>query len=234
MNKQKIVFISGTRKGIGKHLAHHYVKQGMLVEGCSRKEPDWFLENYNHHLADISNENDVKGIFAYILKKHGEIDIVLNNAGIASMNHILLTPAATIEKLLATNIKGTVLVCRESAKLMKKNKFGRIVNFTTVAVPMRLEGEAIYVATKSAIEMFTRVIAQELAPFGITCNTIGPAPTETDLIKSIPINKINAIINRQAIKRLGTFDDIINVIDFFVHPKSDFITGQTIYLGGVN
>jgi 3-oxoacyl-[acyl-carrier protein] reductase len=234
MSEPAVVFISGTRKGIGKYLAHHYSKKGMRVEGCSRKEPDWSLKNYTHHIADVSDENDVRRIFASIQKRHGKLDIVINNAGIASMNHILLTPVATIDKLFATNLKGAILVCRESAKIMKRNKFGRIINFSTVAVPMKLDGEAIYVATKSAVEIFTRVIAIELAPFGITCNLIGPTPVETDLIRSVPKGKIDAIIQRQAIKRLGTFEDIAHVIDFFIHPKSQFITGQTLYLGGIN
>ena len=116
---------------------------------------------------------------------------------------------------------------------MQKNKFGRIVNFSTVAVPLNLEGEAIYAASKSAIEQFTKVLSKEVANMGITVNTIGPTPIDTDLIKAVPKDKINELLSQQAIKRLGSFDDVINVIDFYINSKSDFITGQTIYLGGV-
>jgi len=108
------------------------------------------------------------------------------------------------------------------------------VNLTTVAVPMRLEGEAIYAASKAAVEMLTRVLARELAPMGITCNAVGPTPIETDLIRGIPRAKIDRLVASQAIPRLGQPADVANVIDFYLRPESDFITGQVIYLGGVS
>ena len=117
---------------------------------------------------------------------------------------------------------------------MMKQKFGRIVNYTTVASALRLDGEAIYAASKSAIENFTQTIAKEVATYGITVNAIGPTPVETDLIKAVPKNKIQELLEKQAIKRFGNFEDIKNVIDFFIDKKSDFITGQIIYLGGVH
>jgi 3-oxoacyl-[acyl-carrier protein] reductase len=149
------------------------------------------------------------------------------------MNHTLLTPLSTVNKLFDTNFTGTFLFSRQAVKLMKKNNFGRIVNFSTVAVPLNLEGEAIYAASKSAIEQFTKVFSKEVASMGITVNTIGPTPIATDLIKAVPKIKIEELLAQQAIKRLGNFDDIINIIDFYTDSKSNFITGQTIYLGGV-
>ena len=116
---------------------------------------------------------------------------------------------------------------------MYKNNFGRIINFTTVAVPLNLEGESIYASSKAAVSSLTKILSKELADYGITVNSLGPTPIRTDLIKSIPKNKINKLIERQAIKRFGSFKDISNVIDFFVDEKSDFITGQIIYLGGI-
>ena len=149
------------------------------------------------------------------------------------MNHTLLTPTETVDRIMATNFRGTFLVCREGAKLMKKRRYGRIVNIGTVATPMRLEGEAMYAASKSAIVTFTQILAHELAEYGITCNIVGPTPIDTDLIRSVPQEKIARIVNNLAIKRLGRFQDIANVIDFFVKPESDYVTGQVIYLGGV-
>jgi 3-oxoacyl-[acyl-carrier protein] reductase len=150
------------------------------------------------------------------------------------MNHFLLTPCDTVDRIMKTNLLGTFLICRESSKLMKRHRFGRIVNFSTVAVPMSLAGEAIYASSKSAVTSFTKVIARELAEFGITCNVIGPTPIETDLIRSVPTEKIDRIVNHLAIKRMGRFEDVANVIDFFIRPESDYITGQVIYLGGVS
>lgn len=99
---------------------------------------------------------------------------------------------------------------------------------------MRLEGEAIYAASKAAVETLTRVLARELAPLGITCNAVGPTPIETDLIRGVPRAKIDRLLASQAIHRLGQPTDVANVIDFFLRPESDFITGQVIYLGGVS
>ena len=115
---------------------------------------------------------------------------------------------------------------------MKKNSFGRIVNLTTVAVPLKLEGEAVYSASKAAINSLTQILGKELAEFGITVNAIGPTPIKTDLIRSIPKEKIESLINSLAIKRYGEIRDVINVIDFFIKPESDYLTGQIIYLGG--
>ena len=234
MTEREVVLITGTRKGIGRFLAEHFVRKGSVVEGCSRKPPDWELENYTHHIVDVANEAQVKEMLSSIRRRHARLDIVINNAGIASMNHTLLTPTATVDRIMATNFRGTFLVCRESAKLMKKRRYGRIVNMSTVAVPMRLEGEAIYAASKNAIVTFTQILARELAEFGITCNIVGPAPIETDLIRAVPPEKINRIVDSLTIKRLGRFEDVANVIDFFVKPESDYITGQVIYLGGVS
>ncbi len=107
------------------------------------------------------------------------------------------------------------------------------MNFTTVATPLKLEGEAIYAASKAAILSMTEVVARELAPLGITVNAIGPTPIETDLIRSVPKDKMDSLLARQAIKRFGTFEDVANITDFFLRKESAFITGQNIYLGGV-
>jgi 3-oxoacyl-[acyl-carrier protein] reductase len=150
------------------------------------------------------------------------------------MNHILLTPLKTVQDILNTNFIGTFLFSREAAKLMKKNGYGRIVNFATVASILKLEGESVYASSKAAVINFTQILARELAEFGVTVNAIGPTPIKTDLIRSVPQEKIDSLVRRQAIRRLGTFRDISNVIDFLIQPQSDFITGQVIYLGGVS
>ncbi len=233
MQDRRVVLITGTRKGIGRYLADHFLGKGDIVEGCSRRPVDWMLPDYTHHIADVVEESRVKAMFSSIRRRHGRLDITVNNAGIAMMNHLMLTPLEAAKQVLEVNLAGTFLISRESAKLMKPRGFGRIVNFTSIAVPLGLEGEAIYAASKSAVETFTRIAARELAEFGITCNAVGPAPTDTDLIKNVPAEKLEALLGRLALKRLVTFEDIANVIDFFVRPESSAVTGQVIYLGGV-
>ncbi|GAB1355354.1 SDR family oxidoreductase [Erysipelotrichia bacterium] len=234
MTKTEITLITGASKGIGRFLAESFLNKGHSVIGCSRGVSDLIHPDYLHLAADVADEAQVKKVFQYIRKKFGRLDNLINNAGIASMNHTLLTPTKSLVSVLNTNVLGTFLFSREAVKLMMPSKHGRIVNFSTVAVPLRLDGEAIYSASKAAIEQLTRVWAKEFSEFGVTVNSIGPAPVDTALIKNVPEAKIKKIIDLQAIKRLGCFQDVENVVDFFLSPKSDFITGQTIYLGGLS
>lgn len=227
-----VILITGTRKGIGKYLVEYYAGRGWLVEGCSREAADWTLPGYTHHCTDVADEAGVMAMLKSIRDRHGRLDALINNAGIASMNHCLLTPFATAERIFRTNALGSFLLIRESAKLMKLRKVGRIINLGTVATPLKLEGESMYAASKAAVESMTRILARELAPLGITVNLVGPTPIETDLIRGVPKEKIKAILDQLAIKRLGHFPDVSNAIDFFLQPESDYITGQVLYLGG--
>jgi len=231
---KKVMLITGTRKGIGKELAEYYLSLGCNVIGCSRGPGTIVNSGYRHYELDVSNEKDVVKMVRAVKKEFERIDILLNNAGIASMNHFLTTPYQTVQNIFNTNFFGTFLFSREVSKVMMRQKFGRIVNYTTVASALRLEGEAIYAASKGAIENFTQTISKEVAPYNITVNAIGPTPVETDLIKAVPKDKIVDLLDKQAIKRFGTFEDIKNVIDFFIDDKSNFITGQIIYLGGIH
>ena len=229
-----VIIITGTRKGLGRHLAEHYLSLGWRVAGCSRGESSLTHAAYAHFSLDVGDEAAVVKMVGEVSRAHGRIDALLNNAGIAAMNHLMLTPQATVRRIFDTNVVGTFLFLREVAKAMVRQKSGRIVNFSTVAVPLNLEGEAIYAASKAAVETLTRVAARELGGFGITVNAIGPTPIATDLIKGVPAEKIDALIARQAIRRAGEPGDVANVVDFFLRPESAFVTGQVLYLGGVS
>jgi 3-oxoacyl-[acyl-carrier protein] reductase len=230
--EQPVTLITGSRKGIGRFLVDHYVQRGHVVVGCSRKPLEETIPGYEHFCIDIADERAVKSMMTAVRRKYGRLDHLINNAGIASMNHFLLTPAATVTRIFQTNVIGTFLFSREAAKLMKERQFGRIVNFASVAAPLKLAGEAVYASSKAAVVSLTEILAQEVGPYGITMNTVGPTPIATDLIGGVPQEKIQALIGRQAVKRAGTFADVANVVDFFLRPESDFITGQVIYLGG--
>ena len=232
---REVVLVTGSRKGIGRHLVDHFLKQGHTVAGCSRAPFDGELpDGYRHYSADVADEPAVVDMVRDVERQLGPITILVNNAGIASMNHLLLTPLSTIERVFSTNVFGTFLVMREVAKVMSATRYGRIVNFATIATPLNLEGEAAYAASKAAVESLTRVAARELGSFNITVNSIGPTPVLTDLVRNVPRRKLDALIAMQAIRRIGEHRDITNVLDFLTSRQSDFVTGQTIYLGGVS
>lgn len=229
-----IILITGNRKGIGRYLSEYYLEKDHIVLGCSRSESDLQNKNYRHYLVDVSKEEDINKMLFAVKKEFGRIDVLINNAGIASMNHFLLTPTNTARKVMETNYFGTLVMCREFGRLMRKSNNGRIINFTTVAKPLKIPGELIYAASKAAIETLTQILAKELAQYKITVNAIGPTPVKTDLIKGVPIEKLLNLIEYQAIKRFGKKEDIANVVDFFIKPESNFVTGQIIYLGGIS
>lgn len=232
-NSERVLLITGASRGVGKHLVEHYLAKGYNVVGCSRVASRLEHKRYLHFQVDVSDEAGVKRMLAEITRTYRRLDVLINNAGIASMNHVLLTPLQVARNIMETNFIGTFLLCREAAKVMKRRGFGRIVNLASVAAPLKLEGEAVYAASKAAVISFTQIIAKELATFGITVNAVGPTPIQTDLIKAVPQEKIERLVRSQAIQRLGELRDVANVIDFFIQPESDFITGQVVYLGGV-
>jgi 3-oxoacyl-[acyl-carrier protein] reductase len=228
------MIITGSRKGIGRYLTEYYLEKGYTVIGCSREMSDLSAEHYRHYQVDVSDEKSVIEFSKQVRNEFKVVDTVINNAGAASMNHFLLTPASTAERLMRLNYLGAYHIVRAFINLLRKSENPRVVNFTTVAVPLALAGELAYVASKSAIEAFTRVLAKELAQFKITVNAVGPTAIDTDLTAHVPEEKLKALISQQAIHRMGTFQDISNVIDFFINPASSFITGQIVYLGGIN
>ncbi len=234
MADARAMLVTGARKGIGRFLVEYYAEQGYKVAGCSRNPSDFDHPSYRHYEADVSDERAMTRLFGKLRKDLGGLDILINNAGVASMNHFVLTPTATVRRIMETNVLGTFTCCREAVKLIMAGKRpGRIVNMSTVATPLNLEGEAAYAASKAAVVSLTKILAREVADLGITVNAVGPTPIETDLIRSVASEKMEALLDRHPIRRYGTFEDVANVIDFFLRPESDFVTSQVIYLGGV-
>lgn len=232
MDRPRHILITGATQGIGLALVEHYLKQGDEVVGCARGETPLEHAHYSHARVDVTDEAAVRRLFRDLRSRLGWLDAVINNAGIASMNAVALTPFDTAHRIMATNFLGTFLFTHAGIRLLRAAGSGRIVNVTSVAVPLRLEGEALYAASKSAIETFTRITAREVGRFGITCNAVGPSPIRTRLTANVAEDTIQALIARQAVPRWAEPADVVNVIDFFLRPESGMVTGQVVYLGG--
>jgi 3-oxoacyl-[acyl-carrier protein] reductase len=228
------VLITGASRGIGAALAEHCLSLGDCVIGCGRSPSVVSHERYTHAKVDITDSAAVDGFFRDVKQRWKTLDVLINNAGVASMNAIALTPVESARRVIETNFLAAFHFTREAMRLLRKSSAPRIVNITTVAVPLRLEGEAVYAASKSALETFTRIAAREFAPFGITCNAVGPSPIRTRLTAGVPDQKLQAIVDRQAVSRWAEPDDVVNVVDFFLRPESSMVTGQVIYLGGIS
>ena len=228
---KKVILITGTRKGIGKELAEYYLSLGCNVIGCSRGPGTIVNSDYRHYELDVSNEKDVVKMVRAVKKEFERIDILLNNAGIASMNHFLTTPYQTVQNIFNTNFFGTFLFSREVSKVMIRQKYGRIITISSLSVPLLLRGTSAYTATKSAIVDMTKVLAKELAPTGVTCNVINPGLIETGVTKNFSNAWKEMLLNKQTIKSTHSIEELCNIIDFFIGNRSSCVTGQVISMG---
>jgi 3-oxoacyl-[acyl-carrier protein] reductase len=229
---ERRILITGATRGIGQSLAEHYLARGATVIGCGRGDASIEHERYLHFALDVSDEDAVNDLFGGLRDRFGSLDAIINNAGIASMNLVALTPARVARRIMETNFLGTFLFTHGGIRLLRRSPAPRIVNVTTVAVPLGLEGEAVYAASKSAVETFTRITAREVGAYGITCNAIGPSPIQTALTRNVPAEKLDRLVRRQAVPRWAEPGDVANVVDFFLSPCSGMVTGQVVYLGG--
>ena len=234
MIDKPVMIITGTRKGIGKYLAEYYTEKGFIVIGCSRGDINFALNNYQHYCLDVSDESLVKKMFKEIRKKYGRLDVLINNAGVASENYVLLTPLKEVHDSLNTNFIGTFIFCRESVKLMKMNQHGRIINISSIHVPLALAGTSIYSSSKAAIEQFSRVLAREVFQFGITINILSLSVVkdtgmEIALTEEIKRNILNQTISKD---QLNIYD-VIHAVNFLIDEKSKMVSNQILCLGGV-
>jgi len=228
------ILITGTTRGLGKAIAEHFLSLGDTVIGCARTADAISHPRYFHHILDLTSAQAITDFFFTLRENIRHLDVLINNAGLASMNAFATTPIESVQKIFAVNVTGTFLFSQKAIGLLRKSQSPRIVNMSSVAVPLRLQGESVYAASKSAVETLTRIMAKELGCFNITCNAIGPSPIATDLIKGVGWDKIDRLVQQQAIKKMATVQDVIHLLDFLAHPASSMITAQVIYLGGIS
>ena len=222
--------ITGTSRGIGRALAEKLLNSGWHVYGLSRSSAQLNHANFKEHLLDITDEQALQAAIRLIAESTKTIELLVNNAGAASMNAILLTPFKTAESLMRLNYLSTFNTIQLVGKLMVRQRGGLIINITTVAVPLNLEGEAAYVASKAAVEALTKVAASELAVQGIKVVALGFGPIATDLTRAIRPDKIQKI-NDQISRADGTsiHEATEYIFEKINNPK--LITGSIDYLG---
>jgi 3-oxoacyl-[acyl-carrier protein] reductase len=230
----KTVIVTGSRKGIGKLLAEYFLQEGATVIGISRQESSINHTAYRHVSLDITKGSDVQAAFTKIGKEFKKIDILVNNAAVLTSQYSLIMSEKNARDMVETNVLGTFFVSKECAKIMIKNKAGRIINIGSMASALEPMGDAVYAASKSAVITLANVLAKEFSHFNVTCNTLAITAIETDMMKNVPKEKLDQIIKTLPVPRYAKIEDIINVVDFFSSERSDYITAQTLFLGGVH
>lgn len=226
--------VTGSSRGVGRGIAEHFLSQGYLVFGCSRGPTSLEQERYEHSTVDVGDDEQVRRWITSIARKRGRIDVAVNNAGVLPPAALALaTSTDLVESTFKTNLLGAFAVCRESAKVMMKRKSGRIINISTVGTALYLEGASAYLASKSALVEFSKVLAKELVPLGITCNILALSLLESDMTDSLSEAALDTYKQSLAIKHSTNIEDVCNVISFFASPASGHVTGQVLHLGFV-
>jgi len=223
--------ITGTSQGLGLALAERLLADGWTVHGFARGPQALAHANFTAHVVDVADEGAVRAAVS-VVAASGRIDLLINNAGAAALNAFLLTPGAVAEHLMRVNYLGTFHCLQAVGKVMVRQRGGLVINLTTVAVPLSLEGEAAYVASKAAVEALTKVAAKELATQGVRVVALGLGPVDTRLTRAVPkaaLTKINGAIGRPQ----GT--TMAQAVDFILSRISapDLKSGSVEYFGTV-
>jgi 3-oxoacyl-[acyl-carrier protein] reductase len=240
-NTSKVAIVTGASRGIGAAVAERLAADGFSVvinysgdarpaEALARR-----IEGKGGRAlsvkADVGDANAVRGLFEAAETAFGGVDVLINNAGIMMLSKIADTDDASYERQLNVNLKGTFNTLREAAKRLRDG--GRIVNFSTSVVGLKLETYGVYAATKAAVETLTAILSKELRGRSVTVNAIAPGPTATDLFLN---GKSPELIDRMAkmnpLERLGTPKDIATAVAFLAGPDGGWINGQVLRANG--
>jgi 3-oxoacyl-[acyl-carrier protein] reductase len=230
----KFALVTGSRRGVGRLISEHILRNGGRVVGFARGESTINHPYYYHFQVDIGDPSSVQEGFAALKKATEQVHIVINNAAVLTSQYAMIMPPSKAQAMINTNLMGAFMVSREASKLMRKGKWGRIINIGSMAVSLEPIGDSIYAACKAGLTTLANVMAKELAPINITCNTLSITAIKTDMLSQLPVDKIDAVIKGLPIPRYAEEDDIFNIIDFLASERSSYITAQTIYMGGVN
>lgn len=240
--ENKVLLVTGGSRGIGKAIALRCAEEGAKVvitwiahEESAREVINEIIQNNGSAMAvqaDVRNEDDIKQVMSIIKKEFGSLDILVNNAGIMKNNLLLMTKTEEFDLLVAINCKGPFLFSRAAAKLMLKQKSGRIINISSVVGVYGSKGQSVYSATKSFLIAFTKSLAKELGPLGITVNAIAPGFIDTDLIQDVKDETRQDLLSHISLGRIGQADDIAKTVVFLASDLGSYVNGQVLGVDG--
>lgn len=239
---KKTAIVTGSSRGIGKAIAVELAKNDYNVlinykssEKNANELKDKLIDKgyvVDIFKADVSKYTDVKSMFEYCIDKFGNIDLLVNNAGISSEG--LLTDVSEEEwnNVIDTNLKSVFLCSKEALKIMISNHSGKIINITSMWGVTGGSCEVVYSASKAGIIGLTKALAKEVGPSGINVNGIAPGVIMTDMMEEFSDEDINVLKEDTPLMRIGSPQDVANVVLYLASEKSDFITGQIIGVNG--
>lgn len=235
---KKIVIITGAAKGIGRTISQQMVNEGYFTvivdvneKNGKNLEADFGAENARFYCADIGDEQQVAALFQFVIDNYGRLDVLVNNAGIIRDNIIWKMPTKDFDEVIRVNLRGSWLMCQEAAKIMRSQKYGRIINITSRAW-LGNAGQSNYAASKAGIVGLTRVLALELGRYNILVNAVAPGLIDTPMTQSLPEEVKEKLIEEQPTKSIGLPEDVANAVLFLSADKTKFITGQILYVDG--
>ena len=231
---KKNIFISGASRGIGKSMAQHFAKNNFNVVGTSRNifKFDNDLENLFPIKLDVTSRNDVKDCFDELKSKNLLPHILINNAGITADQLFLRMSDDDWDNVINTNLTGTYNLTKIFLKNMIKNKFGRIINISSISGLMGNPGQVNYSSSKAALNGFTKSLAKEVGSRNITVNCVAPGFIDTDMTSYIGDNERNEILKQIPLNKFGLPEDISKLVMFLMSDDASYITGQTISIDG--
>ena len=241
--KNKVAIVTGARRGIGEAIALNLAKNGAKVvvtdidqEDCEKvvKEIEKLGSEGLALKLDVTDEEEIKKVVQLTKEKFGRIDILVNNAGIFIQEELDKMETSKIDKVLAVNLRGSILCTKYVIPEMKEQKYGKIINISSVAGFVGFDLSSIYCATKGAIVNITRELALDLGKYKINVNAIAPGAIKTEMIKDLLAdeNIKAALLSKIPYGRIGKTDDIANAAAFLASDESEYITGHTIVVDG--
>ena len=232
----KIVLVTGASRGIGLEAAKHFSKDGYMVIGSSRN--DFNLgkligdDSAMSVQLDLMSKESIKSVFSDLKSKDLLPSVLVNNAGITKDQLFLRMKDEDWDDVIETNLNGLFRVTKAFIKPMVKNKFGRVINISSVAGLMGNSGQVNYASSKSAMVGFSKSLAKELGSRNITSNVVAPGFIETDMTTFLDDDEKAKLSNNIPMNRFGTVEDVAKCIVFLASDKANYITGQTISVDG--